>query len=129
MKFYLARGLFILGSLLFLASLGITLGHIGDPEFAQHSWYHFFREGGGLIAQLIVISAILFGPKHWKTPVTWGMLAVLLAGIFLPFWVSMPFNEVLSAPHIRAEIAHVGQAVLMTVALFLARPEFINKNT
>lgn len=47
MKFYLARGLFILGSLLFLASLGITLGHIGDPEFAQHSWYHFFREGGG----------------------------------------------------------------------------------
>ena len=48
MKFYLARGLFILGSLLFLASLGITLGHIGDPEFAQHSWSHFFREGGDL---------------------------------------------------------------------------------
>ncbi|MEH6550006.1 MAG: hypothetical protein V7711_18265 [Pseudomonadales bacterium] len=106
----------------------MTISHIGDPNYlvmsaetTDHSYYHFFREAGGDIAAMVIFLYFIFGPCHVRTPSTWFMAFVIALGYYAPYWVGMPFNDSLSAPHMRAELAHILQAALVLSGLLISR--------
>ncbi|MFT7459790.1 MAG: hypothetical protein ACI909_002473 [Planctomycetota bacterium] len=124
----IGRVLIIAGFLLGLTSLYPTVSHIGDPEFLlaggdvlDHGYYHFFREVGGDVAAMMVIIYFLFTSSHNRTPATWLMCFIVALGYYAPYWIGMPFNDVLGAPHMSAEISHILQAALVFTGLWTAR--------
>lgn len=123
----IARILIITGFLIGLSSLYQTVSHIGNPEFLliagdtlNHGYYHFFREACGDIAAMITILYFLFSSPCHRTPTTWLMSFIIATGYYAPYWVGMPFNDALSAPHMRAEIAHVLQAAFVFAGLIIS---------
>ena len=127
-KIVLARALVVAGFAVGLTSLYQTFSHIGDPDFIQvggealdHSYYHFFREGGGDIAAMLAILFFLFAKEENRTRTTWVMSLLVVLGYYLPYWVGMPFNVALAAPHFRAELAHILQAALVFSGVLIAR--------
>jgi len=124
----IARVLVIVGFIIGLTSFYQTVSHIGDPEFLlvggdaiDHGYYHFFREAGGDIAAMAVVLLFLFCAPDNRTPITWTMAMIIALGYYAPYWVGMPFNDALAAPHMRAELAHILQAALVISGLFVAR--------
>ena len=127
-RWVFARALVAVGFLIGLTSLYQTVSHIGDPDFIQvggetldHAYYHFFREAGGDVAAMAVILFFLFGKRERRTTAMWTMSFIVALGYYLPYWIGMPFDQSLSAPHARAEIAHVLQATLVIAGLFLSK--------
>ena len=129
----LCRLLIVSGFALGLVSLTITASHIGDPlytliaEFeagATHAWYHALREISGDIVAMLVILAVIFGAAQNRTPFSWYLCLVLMAGYYAPFWIGIPFFGQLSAPNLAAEIIHIVMAVLPVTGLWIARKEF-----
>ena len=127
-KIILARSLVIAGFTIGLTSLSPTLSHIGDPDFLQvggeildHSYYHFFREAGGDIAAMAAILFFLFARKDNRNTTGWAMSLIVALGYYLPYWVGMPFNSALAAPHWQAELSHVLQAVFVITGVIVAR--------
>ncbi|MEX2366325.1 MAG: hypothetical protein WD601_06935 [Pseudohongiellaceae bacterium] len=129
----IARTLIVLGFIAGLSSLWATFTHIGDPAYLvtadfgggqAHSWYHALREAFGDLAAIIVVLFVMFASPQVRTPATWWICLILLAGYYLPFWAGMPFMEELAAPSLGAEINHISQALLSLAGLFYARREF-----
>ena len=134
LRLNIARALVIVGFMIGLTSLYQTVSHIGDPEFLlvggdiiDHGYYHFFREAGGDIAAMAVVLLFLFCTAENRTSTTWAMAMLVALGYYAPYWVGMPFNESLAAPHMRAEISHSLQAALVVTGLFVARTSTIQK--
>ena len=113
-NFWTARLLVIVGCIYGYKPIKVTLSHIGKENYLlneiahipSHSYYHYFREGVGDVAAIVVILTIMF---------------IMMVGIFAPFWIGMPFNSDLSAPHLKAEIAHLKMAIPLVIGCFLAR--------
>ena len=113
-NFWTARVLVIVGCIYGYKPIEVTFSHIGKENYLltemssilTHSYYHYFREGMGDVAAIVVILTIMF---------------ITMVGIFAPFWVGMPFNSDLSAPHMKAEIAHLKMAIPLVIGYFLAR--------
>lgn len=117
-----------------MTSLVPTFQHIGDPLYLvqaefdggqAHSWYHALREGFGDIACMLAVLFIVMGPAHYRNASSWWVCLILLLGYYLPFWAGMPFIPELRAPGLRAELNHIGQAVLALAGLFYARQSFM----
>ena len=113
-SFWTARLLVIVGCIYGYKPIKVTFSHIGKENYLlneiahipSHSYYHYFREGVGDVAAIVVILTIMF---------------IMMVGIFAPFWIGMPFNSDLSAPHLKAEIAHLKMAIPLVIGCFLAR--------
>ena len=105
-----------------------TFQHIGvERSGPPHAWYHFFREGGMDIGVQAAILIILFAAPRFRTPVTWWVIATLMIGYYAPFWVGGVYMAELSPPGGYfgvADWAHIVQAFLPVVALFLGRKHF-----
>src|SRR5579864_6523908 len=65
-------------SLLFLATLGLMLFH--PPDFNFHSIDRFAF--GLLILVVLLRACVLRHPLHFRAPVTWPMLALLLLAFY-----------------------------------------------
>ncbi len=134
----IARVLLVIGLLIGYTSLSKTLGHIGSPgyllvaastEGPTHGWYHVFREGVGDIMSIIILLFVFFGKNVMRTKATWFISLFIMFGYYAPFWIGTPFLPALGAPHLGAELVHIGMAAFSTVALFLARKDFFgNRN-
>ncbi|WP_420430377.1 hypothetical protein [Kordiimonas sp.] len=136
-RLMMGRGLLAIGMLVGTLSWAKTISHVGDPaylligggdEAATHAWYHAFREAFGDMAAVLILLAVFFGPEKWRTPQTWVISMVLMAGYYAPFWVGTPFIPELAAPHILAEVVHVIMAAFPLCALFISRQNFIRRS-
>ena len=113
-NFWTARLLVIVGCIYGYKPIKVTFSHIGKENYLlteiahipSHSYYHYFREGVGDVAAIVVILTIMF---------------IMMVGIYAPFWIGMPFNSDLSGPHLKAEIAHLKMAIPSVIGCFLAR--------
>ncbi len=132
----IARTLLIIGLIIGLKSWWQTLFHIGDtsytliPEFTKgkyHAWYHAFREAIGDLSAMLILLLIFFGNKSWRTPKTWWIGLILIIGYYAPFWIGTPFVPELAAPHMTAEIIHIGMSIPPTIGLLLAKKHFFRK--
>ncbi len=130
---YIARVLVITGILIGVKSWWQTLTHIGDetymliPEFTKgkyHAWYHAFREAIGDIIAMLVFIMLFFGNPKWRTSNTWKIALVLMIGYYAPFWIGTPFIPELAAPHLTAELVHLGMAIPPITGLFIAKKHF-----
>ena len=127
--FWTARVLVIVGLLYGYKPISVTFSHIGKENYLlaetasipTHSYYHYFREGVGDLAATAVILAIIFAASKFRNPAMWWIMLITMLGIYAPFWIGMPFNSDLSAPHMKAEIAHLKMAVPALIGCFLAR--------
>lgn len=112
----------------FQSSLLSTFNHIGNGAMGgAHTWYHFFREVGLDIGALSGMLIILFAAPRFRTPVTWWVALVLMAGYYSPYWIGMPFMAELAPPGgllSRADWNHIIQAFFPLLGLFLARRHF-----
>ena len=128
----LARVLIVIGIGIGLLSWRESVGHIGNANFLApayplgptHAWYHVFRVVCGDVAKMAVFLLIFFGPKRWRTPVTWTIALALMLGYYAPFWIGEPFLPALAAPNLPAAVVHILMAVFAFAALFVARPSF-----
>ena len=87
-------------------------------------WYHVFREAIGDLSAMIILLLIYFGNKKWRTPTTWWIAFIVMIGYYAPFWIGTPFVPQLAAPHMTAELIHLGMAIPPFISLFLARNVF-----
>ncbi|WP_276390742.1 hypothetical protein [Eudoraea chungangensis] len=131
----IARTLLIIGLIVGLKSWWQTFSHIGDesyiliPEFTKgkyHAWYHAFREAVGDLSAMLILLVLFFGKKSWRTPNSWWIGLILIIGYYAPFWIGTPFVPELAAPHMTAEMIHLGMAIPPIIGLFLAKKYFFN---
>ncbi len=129
----IARSLLIIGLVIGLKSWWMTITHVGDETYklisefdkgSYHAWYHAFREAIGDVAVMVVLLLIFFGSKNWRTPKTWWVGLILMIGYYAPFWIGTPFVPQLGAPHMAAEMVHLGMAIPPIIGLFLAKKHF-----
>ena len=81
-------------------------------------------EGVGDLAATAVILAIILAAPKFRNPALWWVMLITMFGIYAPFWIGTPFNSDLSAPHMKAEIAHLKMAVPAVIGCFLARRHY-----
>ncbi|APD08175.1 hypothetical protein UJ101_02677 [Flavobacteriaceae bacterium UJ101] len=129
----IARVLIVIGFIIGLKSWWQTISHINDesytliPEFTKgkyHAWYHAFREAIGDLSVMTIILILFFGKKSWRTPITWWISFILLIGYYAPFWIGTPFVPQLAAPHLTAELVHLGMAIPPFIGLLIAKKYF-----
>jgi hypothetical protein len=127
-----ARALVIVGLFYGHKPIWVTFSHIGKENYLltpiasiqSHSYYHYFREGVGDVAATAVILAIILVPSKFRNPAMWWIMLITMLGIYAPFWVGMPFNSDLSAPHMKAEVAHLKMALPAIIGCFLAKRHY-----
>jgi hypothetical protein len=128
-NFWTARVLVIVGCIYGYKPIKVTFSHIGKENYLlteiahipSHSYYHYFREGVGDVAAIVVILTIMFIAPKFRNPALWWIMLITMVGIYAPFWIGTPFNSDLSAPHMIAEIAHLKMAIPSVIGCFLAR--------
>ena len=131
-NFWTARLLVIVGCIYGYKPIKVTFSHIGKENYLlteiahipSHSYYHYFREGVGDIAATAVIFAIIMTPAKFRNPAMWWIMLITMIGIYAPFWAGMPFNSDLSAPHMKAEVAHLKMALPAIIGCFLAKRHY-----
>lgn len=133
LKIKIARVLLLIGLAIGLKSWWMTISHVGSPsyilvpEFSKgiyHAWYHAFREAIGDVASIVILVLVFFGNSSWRTPKTWWICLILMIGYYSPFWIGTPFLAELAAPHMTAELVHIGMAIFPAIGLFLAKDTF-----
>lgn len=135
-KLNIARTLLLIGLFIGLKSWWQTISHIGDetytliPEFTKgkyHAWYHAFREAIGDFSIMVALLLMFFGNPKWRTPQTWWIGLALIFGYYAPFWIGTPFVPQLGAPHMTAEMIHLGMAIPPVIGLLLAKKYFFKE--
>ena len=136
-KLNIAKGLLVIGIIIGLKSWWQTISYIGDetylliPEFGKgkyHAWYHAFREAIGDLSAMIILLILFFGRRSWRTPKTWWIGLILMIGYYAPFWIGTPFVPQLGAPHMTAELIHLGMAIPPIKGLFIAKKYFFDSS-
>jgi hypothetical protein len=116
-----------------LISWSETIQHVVDTHFTLpdgvrfgtgHARYHVLREAVHDLAAMTILAALFYGRAAWRTPSTWYVAAVLMAGYYAAFWLGAPFDPAFRAPHAIAETVHVLMAASGVAALLVARREF-----
>lgn len=132
-RLQVGRGLIIIGFLAGYNSIGATINHLGNegfllvaasPNGPTHSWHHFLRELGGDFGAMAAILLIVFAAPRYRTPVTWWVMLILMAGFYAPFWIGTPFDPAYGAPSMAAEINHLIMAIPTVTGCFVLRPCF-----
>jgi hypothetical protein len=128
-----ARVLVVLGFLAGWTSLGATFDHVGNDAFVltadtptvpTHAWHHYLRELGAQFGTMGAILLMLFAPAHFRTPVMWWAMLLLMLGFYGPFWAGVPFNRAYGAPGLGADLVHLSMAVPALTGCLLAKRHF-----
>lgn len=133
LRLTIGRVLLVAGLLIGLKSWWMTIQHVGDPSYLlisafnkgeTHAWYHAFRESLGDVASMVILLLTFFSNDRYRTPETWIICLIVMLGYYAPFWIGTPFNAELAAPHLKAELIHIGMAGFSLAGLIVARPKF-----
>ncbi len=128
---WLVRILMLLGVWRTWNSVYAPFDHAGNEVFlipalddqSHHVWHHMLREGGLGMSSIALLLLLVFIPLRMRSSLGWGVMVIVWAGLYIPYWGGLPFNPLFAAPPDQ-ELDHISQAVLVGLALACAFPHY-----